>query len=71
MESFKSHISEKEKTPKNYVIKMDHEENYFLLDSEGKEIKKSDSKRDLEKYAKENGYNVIYFNEDRMQKIKS
>ena len=37
MESFKNYISEK---PKNYVIKMDTLDNYFLLDSEGKEIKK-------------------------------
>lgn len=71
MESFKNYLSEKEKKPKNYVIKMDHEETFFLLDSEGKEIKKSDSKRELEKYAKEHGYNVIYFNENRMQEIKS
>ena len=45
---------------------MDADENYFLLDSEGKEIKKSDKKNDLEKYAKEKGYTVIYFNEDTM-----
>jgi len=62
MESFKNYISERE-APKNYVIKMDQEENYFLLDSEGKEIKKSDNKKELEKYAKEKGYTVIYFNE--------
>ena len=62
MESFKNYISERE-APKNYVIKMDTEENYFLLDSEGKEIKKSDNKKELEKYAKEKGYTVIYFNE--------
>ena len=66
MESFKNYISEKDKEPKNYVIKMDAEENYFLLDSEGKEIKKSDKKKELEKYAKEHGYTVIYFNEDTM-----
>ena len=30
MESFKNYISEKDKEPKNYVIKMDAEENYFL-----------------------------------------
>ena len=47
MESFKNYISEKDKEPKNYVIKMDAEENYFLLDSEGKEIKKSDSKKNF------------------------
>jgi hypothetical protein len=66
MESFKNYISEK---PKNYVIKMDTLDNYFLLDSEGKEIKKSDSRKELEDYAKEQGYNVIYFNEDRIQEI--
>ena len=66
MESFKNYISEK---PKNYVIKMDTLYNYFLLDSEGKEIKKSDSRKELEDYAKEQGYNVIYFNEDRIQEI--
>ena len=43
---------------------MDAEENYFLLDSEGKEIKKSDSKKELQNYAKEKGYTVIYFNEE-------
>lgn len=64
MESFKNYISEKNKEPKNYVIKMDAEENYFLLDSEGKEIKKSDSKKELQNYAKEKGYTVIYFNEE-------
>ena len=63
MESFKNYISEK---PKNYVIKMDTLDNYFLLDSEGKEIKKSDSRKELENYAKEQCYNVIYFNEDTM-----
>lgn len=63
MESFKNYISEKHK---NYVIKMDTLDNYFLLDSEGKEIKKSDSRKELENYAKEQGYNVIYFNEDTM-----
>lgn len=68
MESFKNYISEKE-NPKNYVIKMDRKENFFLLDSEGKEIKKSDNKKELEKYAKEHGYNVIHFNEDTMQEI--
>ena len=52
MESFKNYISEK---PKNYVIKMDTLDNYFLLDSEGKEIKKSDSRKELEDYAKEQG----------------
>jgi len=69
MESFKNYISEKDKEPKNYVIKMDAEENYFLLDSEGTEIKKADNRKELEKYAKEKGYTVIYFNEDRTEKI--
>jgi predicted phosphatase len=66
MESFKNYIEEKDKKIKNYVIKMDQEKNFFLLDSEGKEIKKSDNKKELLKYAKEQGYTVIYFNENRM-----
>lgn len=64
MESFKNYISEKDKKPENHVIKMDQEETYHLLDSEGKELKKSKSKKELVDFAKEKGYTLVYFNED-------
>jgi len=65
MESFKDYMAEKD-NPKNYILKKDLEDNFVLLDSEGKEIKKSDSKKELEKYAKEHDYELMYFNEDSM-----
>lgn len=65
MESFKDYMAEKD-NPKNYILKKDLEDNFVLLDSEGKEIKKSASKKELEKYAKEHDYELMYFNEDSM-----
>ena len=65
MESFKDYMAEKD-NPKNYILKKDLEDNFVLLDSEGKKIKKSDSKKKLEKYAKEHDYELMYFNEDSM-----
>jgi len=63
MDSFKNYVSEQEKV-KNFVIKKDSDGTFRLMDSQGKEIKKSRKVKELNDLAKEKGYTVIYFNED-------
>ena len=63
MDSFKNYVSEQEKA-KNLVIKKDSDGTYRLMDSEGKEIKKSRKVKELNDFVKEKGHSVIYFNED-------